>query len=86
MIRNTVLGLAAAAALALTASAASADGYGYYHNSYYSNSYYAPSYTPSYTYQPAYSCRTVIVGYRTVYTYYGYQQKPIYKQVCNNGY
>jgi hypothetical protein len=70
MIRNTLLGLAAAAALALTASAASAGYYGY--------GYYG--YT---TYQPTYVCKKVIVGYKTIYGYYGYQQVPVFKKVCD---
>jgi hypothetical protein len=70
MIRNTLLGLAAAAALALTASAASAHGYGYHgYNSYSS-----------------YSCEKVFVGYRSIWTYYGWVQKPIYRKVCGYGY
>ena len=76
MIRNTILGLAAAAALALTASAASAHGYGY--NGY--NSY------NSYNSYSSYSCQRIFVGYRSVWTYYGYVQKPIYKKVCGYGY
>ena len=73
MIRNTLLGLAAAAALALTASAASAHGYGYHgYNSY--NSY------------SSYSCDKVFVGYRSIWTYYGWVQKPIYRKVCGYGY
>ena len=70
MIRNTLLALSAAAALALTASAASAGGYGY-HDSYGHQTY---------------SCHQVFVGYQSVYTYYGYVQKPIYKTVCSYGY
>ncbi|MGE0213933.1 MAG: hypothetical protein AB7S41_19765 [Parvibaculaceae bacterium] len=73
MIRNTVLGLAAAAALALTASAASAHSYGY--GGYYNKGY-----------GHYYSCKRVFVGYRSVWTYYGYVQKPIYKKVCGYGY
>lgn len=74
MIRNTLLGLAAAATLALTAQAASAGGYGYY-----------GGYGHSYGYS-SYHCSRVFVGYRTVWTYYGYVQKPIYKKVCGYGY
>jgi hypothetical protein len=70
MIRNTILGLAAVAALAMTASAASAHGYGYY-----------KPYYKSYNY-----CPKVFVGYKTVWTYYGYVQKPIYRRVCSYGY
>ncbi|MGE4244574.1 MAG: hypothetical protein AB7E66_01145 [Parvibaculaceae bacterium] len=73
MIRNTVLALAAAATLALTAQAASAHSYGYGHGYGYK----------SYGYS---SCTRVFVGYRTVWTYYGYVQKPIYKKVCGYGY
>lgn len=80
MIRNTLLGLAAASALALTASAASAGGYGYHYNSYY-----APSYTYNH-YQPTYVCKKIIVGYKTVYGYYGYQQVPVFKKVCSYSY
>ncbi|MGE0213575.1 MAG: hypothetical protein AB7S41_17945 [Parvibaculaceae bacterium] len=77
MIRNTVLGLAAAATLALTASAASAGGYGYGHGYNHYNSYNSYS---------SYSCQRIFVGYRSVWTYYGYVQKPIYKKVCGYGY
>jgi hypothetical protein len=74
MIRNTILGLAAAATMALTASAASAGGYGYGHGYNHYNSY------------SSYHCQKIFVGYRTVWTYYGYVQKPIYKKVCGYGY
>ena len=71
MIRNTVLGLAAAAALAMTASAASAHSYGGYYNKGYGHYY---------------NCKRIFLGYRSVWTYYGYVQKPIYKKVCGFGY
>ena len=71
MIRNTILALAATAALALTAQAASAHSYGYGYG------------YKSYGYS---SCKRIFVGYRTVWTYYGYVQKPIYKKVCGYGY
>jgi len=73
MIRNTILGLAAAAALAMTASAASAGGYGY-------------GYGHGYGYKSYGHCQKIFVGYRTVWTYYGYVQKPVYKRVCGYGY
>jgi hypothetical protein len=79
MLRNTLLGLAAAATLALTASAASAGYYGYSYNTYYAPSY---NYGHSY-YQPTYVCKKVIVGYKTIYGYYGYQQVPVFKKVCD---
>ncbi len=69
MIRNTILGLAAAAALAMTASAASAGGYGYGYG--YGHGYHSHGY-----------CQKVFVGYRTIWTYYGYVQKPVYKRIC----
>lgn len=75
MIRNTVLGLAAAAALALTASSASAYGYGYGYGGHHAK-----------TYGHYYGCKRVFVGYRSVWTYYGYVQKPIYKKICGYGY
>jgi hypothetical protein len=70
MIRNTILGLAAAAALAMTATGASAYG----------------GYGYGYGYKSYGHCQKVFVGYRTVWTYYGYVQKPIYKRVCGYGY
>ena len=76
MIRNTILGLAAAAALALTASAASAHGYGY--NGY--NSYNSYNSYPSYTYH------RIFVGYPSPATYCGYVQKPVYNKACRNRY
>jgi len=76
MIRNTLLGLAAAGALALTATSASAyGGYGYGYGGYYGK-----------TYGHNYGCKRIFVGYRSVWTYYGYVQKPVYKKVCGYGY
>jgi hypothetical protein len=74
MIRNTLLALAAAATLAMTAQAASAGGYGYYGGYGYKS------------YHSYHGCKRIFVGYRTVWTYYGYVQKPIYKKVCGYGY
>ena len=72
MIRNTILALSAVAALAMTASAASA-GYGHGYNNHYS-------------YQSYSHCQKIFVGYKTIWTYYGYVQKPVYKKVCGYGY
>jgi len=52
MLRNTLLGLAAAVALALTASAASAGGYGYGYG--YDNGYTGSYVSPTIVYVPTY--------------------------------
>ena len=74
MIRNTLLALSAVAALAMTASAASAGYYGHGYKKHY-----------GYGFKSHY-CPKVLVGYRSVWTYYGYVQKPVYKRVCSYGY
>lgn len=77
MIRKTAFGLVAAAAtlaaaMGATASTASAGVKFNIHVGGYG--YYAPYY--------GFHCKRVFVGYRKVWTYYGWVKKPIYKKYC----
>lgn len=76
MIRNTILGIAAAAAvtaIALGGNATTAEAHGYKGGYHYG--YYKP-----------YHCKRYFAGYRKVWTYYGWRLKPYYKRRCFYGY
>jgi poly(3-hydroxybutyrate) depolymerase len=89
MIRNTVLGLAAAAtmavAMATSASTASAGAKIQF-------SFGVPAYGYGYGYHAPYGyraplvgyhhCPKVFVGYRKVHTHYGWKTKPVYRRHC----
>ena len=86
MIRNTLIGLAAAVAVTAAAASSASAGvkvyfgvphfggyYGAYYGGYY-NSYYAPGY-----FAP---CHKVTVGHKTVWNGYGWITVPVKKKVC----
>lgn len=81
MIRKTILGVAAATALVASASAASA---GVHINLGFGGYGYAPVYGGYYG--GHYGCDRVFVGYKKIWTYYGWVKKPIYRKVCGYGY
>ena len=74
MFRKTILGFAAAAAvtaIALGGTATTASAGKYFKGHHYHYGFYKPHY-----------CKRIFVGYRKVWTYYGWKLKPWYKKVC----
>lgn len=82
MFRKTVLALAAVAALGATATTASAGGkkfHGHFGFKHHSHGFKHHGFKN-------YGCHRYIAGYRSVWTYYGWVKKPIYKCSYRYGY
>ena len=80
MFRKTVIALAAIAALGATATCAMAGGKKFHgHFGFKSYGYGFKHFKPHYG-----GCFKTIVGYKSVWTHYGWAQKPIYG--CSYGY